>query len=223
MITAHGQKTALKILTQSSFLAGCHQHVQLFLRTLTSGATGKVPQVNAKPKWLAINALSVCCSEIDDRPINVIVVLIDAKFDTLGNVDANFMVLPQTGATESVHSPGQLLYNRFSHTWSPCQGTQMVGTQLKQNGALHAVLLARWFSGSKLKPKHVGGKLKVYSSFKERFKLTGTGRVKYMPPGHRHRRSRKSADQNRQLRKSSMLFSTYAKTMKKLGFRMTSY
>ncbi|EIE24704.1 hypothetical protein COCSUDRAFT_32793 [Coccomyxa subellipsoidea C-169] len=172
MITAHGQKTALKILTQSSFLAGCHQQVQLFLRTLTSGATGKVPQ---------------------------------------------------TGAAESVHSPGQLLYNRFSHTWGPCQGLQMVGTQLKQNGALHAVLSARWFSGSKLKPKHVGGKLKVYSSFKERFKLTGTGRVKYMPPGHRHRRSRKSADQNRQLRKSSMLFSTYAKTMKKLGFRMTSY
>lgn len=28
---------------------------------------------------------------------------------------------------------------------------------------------------SKLRPKHIGGKLKVYSAFKERFKLTATG------------------------------------------------
>lgn len=94
---------------------------------------------------------------------------------------------------------------------------------MRQIGAFSAALSVRWFSGSKLKPKHAGGKLKVYSSFKERFKLTATGKIKYMPPGHRHKRSAKTADQNRALRKSNVLFSTYANTMKRLGFRMTSY
>jgi large subunit ribosomal protein L35 len=140
-------------------------------------------------------------------------------------IEAGCVGVPQNTANESaVHSlPQQRLYNKFSHTWRSCQIDQLAITRLMQNGALHAALPSRWFSSSKLKPKHVGCKLKVYSSFKERFKLTATGRVKYMPPGHRHKRSSKSMDQNRNLRKSSMLFSTYAKTMKKLGFRMTSY
>ena len=59
----------------------------------------------------------------------------------------------------------------------------------------------------------------VYSTFKERFKLTGTGKIRLMHPGHRHKRTPKSSDQNRRLRKGMNLFDTYAKTMKKLGFR----
>lgn len=61
--------------------------------------------------------------------------------------------------------------------------------------------------------------LQVYSTFKERFKLTATGKVRLMRPGHRHKRTPKSSDQNRRLRKGMNLFDTYAKTMKKLGFR----
>lgn len=82
----------------------------------------------------------------------------------------------------------------------------MSASQVRQIGAFSAALTFRWFSGSKLKPKHVGGKLKVYSSFKERFKLTANGKIKYMPPGHRHKRSSKTPDQNRALRKSNVLF-----------------
>jgi ribosomal protein L35 len=59
----------------------------------------------------------------------------------------------------------------------------------------------------------------VYSRFKGRFKLTGTGKIRLMHPGHRHRRHPKSADQNRRLRQGMNLFATYATTMKKLGFR----
>eukprot|EP00884_Botryococcus_braunii_P001501 jgi/Botrbrau1/11351/Bobra.0038s0107.2 len=37
----------------------------------------------------------------------------------------------------------------------------------------------------KLKPKFRGCKLKVYSSFREKFKTTGTGIIVYRKPGHR--------------------------------------
>ncbi|KAK9844548.1 hypothetical protein WJX74_003893 [Apatococcus lobatus] len=66
-------------------------------------------------------------------------------------------------------------------------------------------------------------KLKLYSSYKERFKMTGSGKIRAMRPGHRHKRFVKSNNQNRALRKTKLVHHAYAQTMKKLGFRMRSF
>jgi ribosomal protein L35 len=78
-------------------------------------------------------------------------------------------------------------------------------------------------SKAALKPKFVGGKMKVYSSYKERFKMSATGKIRYMRPGHRHKRFVKGSNRNRSLRKGKNLFNTYANTMKKLGFKMRTF
>ncbi|KAK9814093.1 hypothetical protein WJX72_000547 [[Myrmecia] bisecta] len=76
---------------------------------------------------------------------------------------------------------------------------------------------------STLKPRFTGGKLKPYTAYKERFKLTATGLVRYFRSGHRHRRFIKSNKQRRGLKKSAIMHDAYATTMKRLGFKMTSY
>lgn len=47
--------------------------------------------------------------------------------------------------------------------------------------------------------------MKHYSSYKERFRMTGTGGIKFMRPGHRHKRFVKSPKRNAALRKGKML------------------
>lgn len=76
---------------------------------------------------------------------------------------------------------------------------------------------------NKLKPKFLGGKLKPYSSYKERFKLTGTGKVLFPGLGHVHKRFNKGRQQRLRLSKTKVLHLAYAKTMKRLGFKMTTY
>lgn len=88
---------------------------------------------------------------------------------------------------------------RHSITPTACIGHRQFATQRHRQSSAH------------LKPKFTGSKLKVYSTFKERFKLTGTGKIRLMRPGHRHKRTPKSSDQNRRLRKGMNLFDTYAK------------
>ncbi|CAK0763565.1 hypothetical protein CVIRNUC_003071 [Coccomyxa viridis] len=87
----------------------------------------------------------------------------------------------------------------------------------------HQVMTRGFAACSKLRPKFTGGKLKQYSGFKERFKLTGTGKIRHMRTGHRHKRYPKTSDQNRSLSKARNLFQTYAITMKKLGFKRRAF
>lgn len=79
----------------------------------------------------------------------------------------------------------------------------------------------RWASGPT--PPFVGGKLKPYSSFKQRFKLTGGGRIRYMRPGHVHKRHSKGRRQLQELSESKIMHPTYEKTMKRLGFVMRRF
>lgn len=67
-------------------------------------------------------------------------------------------------------------------------------------------------------PPHTGGKLKPSSAFKERFRTTGTGKIKYQRAGHVHKRFNKSNRQRRELGQPKIMHSTYAKILKKLGF-----
>ena len=68
-------------------------------------------------------------------------------------------------------------------------------------------------------PKFRGGKLKVSTAFKERFKLMAGGEIKMHRPGFRHRRSRKEHSQRLRLRSPKIMHHTYANTMKRLGFK----
>ena len=47
--------------------------------------------------------------------------------------------------------------------------------------------------------------MKHYSSYKERFRMSASGAIKYMRPGHRHKRFVKSPKRNAGLRKGQML------------------
>jgi ribosomal protein L35 len=55
------------------------------------------------------------------------------------------------------------------------------------------------------------------------FYLFSSGKIKFMRPGHRHKRFVKSSKQNRNLSKSKVLHDAYATTMKRLGFTMRSF
>jgi ribosomal protein L35 len=72
-------------------------------------------------------------------------------------------------------------------------------------------------------PRFRGGKQKSYSSYKERFKTTGTGKIRYMRPGHVHKRCKKSSRHNAQLAKTQLVQPAYAKIMRKIGFKMRSF
>jgi len=59
-------------------------------------------------------------------------------------------------------------------------------------------------------------KIKVHSSAKKRFRLTGTGKVKYKKCGLRHLLTGMSGNRGRRLRKSNILVNNEAKIIKKL-------
>lgn len=71
----------------------------------------------------------------------------------------------------------------------------------------------------KLKPKFQGGKLKLGGAYKRRFKRLSDDSIKLFPAGHRHRRFRKNKRQNLRLRTPNKMHSTYANTMKRMGFK----
>jgi len=58
-------------------------------------------------------------------------------------------------------------------------------------------------------------KMKTHSGAKKRFKVTGSGKVKYKKPGQRHLLTGDSGNQNRKSRKASIASTADMKTMKK--------
>jgi len=108
--------------------------------------------------------------------------------------------------------------NRTIHVcnfWSRCQsGTS--SSFLSLGGVRHA-------STVKVKPPFQGGKLKPYSAFKSRFKMTATGKIRFMRPGNVHKRHNKGRRQLQDLGQTQMVQDTYAKTMKRLGFVMRRF
>jgi len=58
-------------------------------------------------------------------------------------------------------------------------------------------------------------KMKTHSGAKKRFKVTGSGKVKYKKPGQRHLLTGDSGNQNRKARKAAIVDKTDMKTMKK--------
>jgi ribosomal protein L35 len=78
-------------------------------------------------------------------------------------------------------------------------------------------------AASTLTPPFVGGKMKPYSAYKRRFKTTATGKIKYMKPGHVHKRFNKGGRQLDTLSGSKIMHRTYQKVMQKLGFTRRSF
>jgi len=58
-------------------------------------------------------------------------------------------------------------------------------------------------------------KMKTHSGAKKRFRVTGSGKVKYRKPGQRHLMAGDSGNQNRRSRKASIVAATDMKIMKK--------
>jgi large subunit ribosomal protein L35 len=58
-------------------------------------------------------------------------------------------------------------------------------------------------------------KMKTHSGAKKRFKVTGSGKVKYKKPGQRHLLTGDSGNQNRQARKPAITAKADVKAMKK--------
>lgn len=72
---------------------------------------------------------------------------------------------------------------------------------------------------SKLKPRFQGGKLKVQTAYKKRFKRLKDGTIEMFPPGFRHKRSKKGKSQKQRLKAPRAMHKTYANTLKKMGFK----
>lgn len=58
-------------------------------------------------------------------------------------------------------------------------------------------------------------KMKTHSGAKKRFKVTGSGKVKFRKPGQRHLLTGDSGNQNRKSRKPGMVSKIDMKAMKK--------
>jgi ribosomal protein L35 len=71
----------------------------------------------------------------------------------------------------------------------------------------------------KKKPPQVGGKMKLPSSFKERFRKTATGKYTRMRVGKRHCAFAKSHPQKMRLRSKALVPPGRAAIMRKLGFK----
>ena len=67
-------------------------------------------------------------------------------------------------------------------------------------------------------PSEAGGPAKGYSSFKRRFKMTGSGAIRAMSPGFVHKRFNKSNKRLNRLSKGILVPPSYEKMMKQLGF-----
>ena len=59
-------------------------------------------------------------------------------------------------------------------------------------------------------------KQKSHSGTKKRFKITGSGKVKFSKPNRGHFLTKKSTSQKRKLRKGAFIDSKQAKTIKKM-------
>ena len=80
--------------------------------------------------------------------------------------------------------------------------------------------LQRSFSAHRsIAPRFKGGKIKLRTAYKERFKLMNNGSIKVFPPGYRHRRSRKGNAQRRRLKQPKLMHQTYASTLRRMGFK----
>jgi ribosomal protein L35 len=67
-------------------------------------------------------------------------------------------------------------------------------------------------------PSEAGGPPKGYSSFKRRFKMTGSGAIRAMSPGFVHKRFNKSNTRLNRLAQGILVPPSYEKMMKQLGF-----
>ena len=67
-------------------------------------------------------------------------------------------------------------------------------------------------------PQEAGGPPKPLSSFKRRFKVTGSGSIRCMSPGFVHKRFNKSKKRLNRLSKGILVPPSYEKVMLKLGF-----
>ncbi len=67
-------------------------------------------------------------------------------------------------------------------------------------------------------PSEAGGPPKGYSSFKRRFKMTGSGAIRAMSPGFVHKRFNKSKKRLNRLSQGILVPPSYEKMMKQLGF-----
>ncbi|KAI3432874.1 hypothetical protein D9Q98_010457 [Chlorella vulgaris] len=74
-----------------------------------------------------------------------------------------------------------------------------------------------------IKLRFKGGKVKPYSSYKHRFKVTATGKILFPSPGYVHKRFNKSHRQLGDLSKKQVMKPRYAKTVKKLGFALRHF
>ncbi|KAL0034063.1 hypothetical protein WJX79_006512 [Trebouxia sp. C0005] len=98
----------------------------------------------------------------------------------------------------------------------PCKMQSPVPLDIHQS--TFAVQAMQTRGMKRLTPKFKGGKLKPYSSYKERFKTTASGLILFKRPGHRHKRFNKGPHRNRQLRRTQVLTNAYTATMQRLGF-----
>jgi ribosomal protein L35 len=119
---------------------------------------------------------------------------------------------------------------RFTHAASthtlPCVHSiwaSQRGSAITSTSSFFSLGGIRHASTVKVKPPHQGGKLKPYSAFKNRFKMTASGKIRYMRPGNVHKRHNKGRRQLQDLGETQVMQNTYAKTMKRLGFVMRRF
>lgn len=134
-----------------------------------------------------------------------------ASIHTLGMTSAlPKLSLPRSSAEESQNRPWQAVPRYLSDSSSGSQSpSQTLGLRL--------------MSSSHLVPRFIGGKIKPYSSYKQRFKLTGGQKIRFMKPGYVHKRYNKSTRRLFSLSKTEVVHNAYAVTMKKLGFSMRHF
>ncbi|MDR0956752.1 MAG: 50S ribosomal protein L35 [Endomicrobium sp.] len=59
-------------------------------------------------------------------------------------------------------------------------------------------------------------KIKTHNGAKKRFRITGTGKIKYKKPGQRHLMTGDSGNQNRKSRKALIVASSDVKVIRKI-------
>ena len=63
----------------------------------------------------------------------------------------------------------------------------------------------------------------VCRAYKDRFKMTATGKIRYVRPGHVHKRFNKGSRQLQELGQTKLVQDVYARIMKRLGFKMRRF
>uniref|UniRef100_A0A7S2Z2L0 50S ribosomal protein L35 n=1 Tax=Chloropicon laureae TaxID=464258 RepID=A0A7S2Z2L0_9CHLO len=101
-----------------------------------------------------------------------------------------------------------------------------VGQQQQQRQSLASPLRQSHFQPHCLavQVREMGGKkLKSYSSYKRRFKLSASGKYARARCGNAHMAQSKSKTRKRRLRQNTTTHEGYAKVMRKLGFKKPKY